>query len=364
MSTRKRIIVSVSNDLSTDQRVQKICASLSNQGYNVLLLGRWRKDSQDFSPEHYQGKRFSLWFNKGPLFYINLNIRLFVHLLFSKSNLLLANDLDVLAANYLASKLKSLPLVYDSHEYFTEVPELVHRPRVKSIWEFIEKRILPKLKHSYTVSPGIADAYYEKYGLKMDLIFNFPRKIDVPENLNKDRNTVIYQGALNVGRGLEELIAAFQHLPNKKLLIAGAGDIENDLKKQVKELGLEKTIIFLGRLSPNELRPYTLGAGLGISIEKDIGLNYRFAVPNKVFDCIQCLTPILYSDLIEVKKIIGAFDLGEELRSYDAKEMAEQIKSMLESNQYEHWQQDARKAREVLNWEHEEKKLKEIFNNI
>ncbi|MCA1760901.1 MAG: hypothetical protein LC658_14130, partial [Bacteroidales bacterium] len=121
---KKRIIVSVTSDLVSDNRVHKTCTTLGEMGFEVLLVGRKLAGSQPLSPRNYQTKRIKLFFNKGPLFYACFNFRLFCLLLFSKCDLLLSNDLDTLPANFLASKLKNKPLVYDSHEFFTEVPEL------------------------------------------------------------------------------------------------------------------------------------------------------------------------------------------------------------------------------------------------
>ena len=83
MVNQQKIVVTVSNDLSTDQRVRKMCHSLQKRGYDILLVGRELKNSLPID-RPYRTKRFRLWFNKGGLFYANLNIRLFFYLLYSK----------------------------------------------------------------------------------------------------------------------------------------------------------------------------------------------------------------------------------------------------------------------------------------
>src|SRR5688500_271887 len=103
----------------------------------------------------YRTNRFRMFFEKGALFYAWFNVRLFWFLLFRSSDILVANDLDTLLPNYLVSKLKRKKLVYDSHEYFTEVPELISRPKVKAVWEHIERFIFPKLKYVSTVNHSI-----------------------------------------------------------------------------------------------------------------------------------------------------------------------------------------------------------------
>ena len=98
---RKKIIVSVTNDISTDQRVHKVCQSLESMGFEVILWGRKLSYSQVLH-RSYTTKRMTLLFYSGPLFYLEYNFRLFLILLFSKSHLLLSNDLDTLLANFLA----------------------------------------------------------------------------------------------------------------------------------------------------------------------------------------------------------------------------------------------------------------------
>ena len=154
----RKIIVSVTNDLTTDQRVSKICSSLTQNGFKVLLVGIKKKNSILIGRE-YKTKRISLFFNKGFLFYAEYNFRLFLFLFFSKKDILLSNDLDTLLANFIVSKIQQKKLAYDSHELFSEVPELVNRPFIKNFWLRLEKWLLPKLKNTYTVCKSIANIY-------------------------------------------------------------------------------------------------------------------------------------------------------------------------------------------------------------
>ena len=106
MSKQKKAIVSVTNDLFTDQRVDKVCLFLEKQGYLVTLVGRKRKNSIELSERSYKTKRINLIVDKGALFYAEYNFRLFWYLFFKKVDLLVSNDLDTLLANYAASKFK------------------------------------------------------------------------------------------------------------------------------------------------------------------------------------------------------------------------------------------------------------------
>jgi glycosyltransferase involved in cell wall biosynthesis len=359
----KKIIVTVTNDLSTDQRVDKVCTTLLNDGYRVLLIGRKLKNSIPIS-RNYKTKRIQLLFNQGFLFYAEFNFRIFLLLFFSKKDILLSNDLDSLFANYAVSVLQNKKLVYDSHELFSEIPELVHRPFVKKFWTSLEKLVLPKLKNTYTVCKSIADYYNERYATNFKIVRNLPtlKKIEVgilPFSTD-GKKIIIYQGALNIGRGLELMIDAMEYLENYLLIIVGNGDVYTDLKERSKNKSVQNRVHFLSKLLPSELQKITPLADIGLSLEEDLGLNYRYALPNKIFDYIQAEIPILVSDLPEMKQIIIKYKVGEIIQLRTPQGLAAQIQKMLK-NEYS---ESILKAKQELTWDHEKITLQNIFKNL
>ncbi len=364
--SKRKIIVSVTNDLSTDQRVDKICNTLLELNFNVLLVGRILPHSKNVT-RAYQTRRFKLWFNKGPLFYANYNIRLFFFLLFSKTDALWSNDLDTLWPNQLVSKWKNKQLIFDSHEYFTEVPELVNRPKVQQFWKRIERNILPKLKYVLTVSPSIAQLYKKEYNIDVKLLRNVPvlnKSIVEVENIKIDgKKILIYQGAINVNRGIDYMVKAMQYIENSFLYIAGYGDVSNEIEQLISSLNLEKKVKMLGEIPLEKLHGYTQQADLGLSLEEDMGLNYRFALPNKLFNYIQAELPVLVSFLPEMKSLVNHYQLGEAIEKHDAKHIAEKISSMLNNEQQmKNWKANAKKAALELNWEQEKHVIANIFD--
>ena len=368
---KQKIIISVTNDLVGDNRVYKVAGSLTKFGFDVLLVGRMLKNSLSFESE-YKNKRFKLIFNKGFLFYACYNIRLFMFLLFVKADIFLSNDLDTLPANFFASKIRKKKLVYDSHEYFTEVPELVNRPRVKRVWERNEKMILPKVKHSYTVCSSIADIYNKKYGIDMKVVRNIPvcefvkkqTVLSLPEKI-KNRKIILYQGAVNIGRGLKPTVKAMQYVENVVFVIIGEGDIFEELLKLVQELNLTDKVIFIGKIPFDKLYFYTKKADIGISLEENIGLNYYYALPNKLFDYIRANVPVLVSPLPEIKNIVGTYEIGCFIENHNPEHIAEKINFMLNSpEKMQTWKENLKKASSELCWENEEKVLKDIFLNL
>jgi glycosyltransferase involved in cell wall biosynthesis len=365
----KKVIVSVTNDLSTDQRVDKVCCSLVSMGFAVQLTGRELPDSFPLN-RSYRTCRMRLLFKKGPMFYAEYNVRLFFHLLFRKTDLLVSNDLDTLLANYIIHKLKRVPLVYDSHEYYTETPELIHRPFVQSIWERIERFIFPKLTDILTVNESIAALYADKYGKKLNVVRNMPRKYNAENTsaaidlgfLNGKRLIILQGAGINIQRGAEEAILAMQYIENAMLLIIGNGDVIGELQNLTRDSNLNDRVIFMPRKPYVELMKYTSVAEIGLTLDKDTNINYKYSLPNKLFDYIHAGTPVLASPLPEIKKIIEQYNVGELIESHDPEHIALKINLMLSSNCKTILKENLKKAASELNWENEEQILKLVYS--
>ena len=334
-ATRPRAIVSVTNDLSTDNRVHRTCTALVDLGYAVLLVGRELPGSLP-SQRPYGTKRMRLLFTRGPFFYAEYNLRLFLVLLFRRCDLLVANDLDTLLPNYLVSALRGKRLVYDSHEYYTEVPELVARPRVRRIWLAIERWIFPKLKTVITVNQSIAEAYGERYGVAVKVVRNIPMKQEagpLPSrhelDLPIDRRILVMQGAgINIQRGAEEAVLAMRELPDYLLLVIGGGDAWPVIGNLVAEHRLADRVRLIGKQPYDRMMAYTRNAGLGLTLDKDTNLNYRFSLPNKLFDYLNAGIPVLATDLPEVARIVRHYDAGVVIPAADPALIAAAVRTL------------------------------------
>lgn len=369
----KTATVSVINDLVTDQRVHKVCTTLKNLGFNVVLVGRKQRASLDLAPREYRTHRMKLLFERGVLFYSFFQMRLFFYLLFRKHDVLVSNDLDTLMPNYLVSKLKGIPLVYDSHEIFTEVPELVGQNFKQGVWRRVEKWIFPKLKNVFTVNQSISDWFYDKYKVRPLVVRNMPRKAITPVvavsrdelNLPTNKRIVLLQGAgINVDRGSEELVQAMKFLPDVLLLIVGSGDVIPKLREMVTQERLEDRITFTGKVPHEILEQYTSLADLGITLDKPTNINYRLSLPNKIFDYIRAGVPVLCSDLPEVGRIVRDYKVGVVADSFEPKQLAETISNALNSPEYSKWKANTSKAADELCWETDEAQLIKVYSQF
>lgn len=372
MFTTKTVIVSVINDLATDQRVQRTCRVLQACNYEVVLVGRKLKQSVSVNHLPFKTKRMKLLFTQGPFFYFFFNTRLFFYLLFSKSHLLYANDLDTLLSNYLVSKLKKQPLIYDSHEVFCEVPELTGSPIKKRIWEKIEAKIIPKLKYCITVNQSIADYFQKKYNTPFHVVRNIPEQLSgfIPKTRTElgflsDKKIIVMQGAgINIDRGAEELVEAMRYVRDAHLFIIGGGDVFEKLKTMVQDPDLKKNITIINKLPKKELLHYTFNADLGISIDKDTNLNYHYSLPNKLFDYIQAGIPVLASKLPEIEAIIAKYAIGDFISSYEPRHIAQKINEVLLFKSRPEWLNQIKIAQQEYTWEKEQQQLVELINQI
>lgn len=335
-----------------------------DEGYDVLLIGRQLKKSPPLPDRPYAMHRMRLPFEKGPFFYISFMLALFPLLLRKKGDLIWANDLDTLAPAYWASKWKKIPLIYDSHELFTEVPELEGKRFKKGIWKKLESSILPKLPFMITVNPSIAERYQQAYGLEVYVLPNHPSRQQLQKTpsrtreelgLPKDRSILILQGSgINVGRGGEELVEAMRQLgDNYLLLFIGRGDVIEKLRERTQEAGLEGRIRFLDAMPFEEMMAHTKNANLGLTLDKPVSENYRLSSPNKLFDYIHAGIPVLGSKgLPEVERIIKNHGIGALTDPKDPSRIAADIEELLKDRErIREYRNNCQQAALVLTWE-------------
>ena len=361
----KTLIFTTSNDLNFDQRMQRICSSLQKAGFNCLLTGRVLKTSLPLKEQVFDQHRFKCFFNKGKFFYLELNIRLFYFLKKQKADLVCAVDFDTLPGAFNGAKNIGSLIVLDSHEYFEEVPELISRPRIKAIWERIGKKYIHKLDMAYTVNKSIADIYQEKYNIEFEVVRNLPIKNIEKDDANLHSNIILYQGALNKGRGLEQCIEAMKDFPNLEMHIAGEGDLSQELRVLVANLNLSNQVKFLGFVRPTELKKITKKALIGINVLKADSLNYYYSLANKFFDYMHAGIPHISMDFPEYKRINDDIEIAVLIKELSVAEIKNAIHKLTsDTSYYQRLKSNCKIAKDNYHWANEEKKLISIYNKL
>jgi glycosyltransferase involved in cell wall biosynthesis len=371
------LFFAVTTDLCFDQRMQRICGSLAAAGYRVQLVGWQRPASPPLTPQPYAQHRLRGWFQKGKLFYLEYNIRLFCYLLGQRAAAWCAADLDTALPVWLRARLSGQPFVYDAHELFTEVPEVVARPAVQRVWRWVEGFIVPRAQLAYTVGPALARVFAQRYGRPFAVVRNVSRLRDddilppapsaLPGTTVPTGGYILYQGALNVGRGLENLLDAMPQVAGR-LVICGEGDLSEALRQRAQNLGLLASgkVEFRGFVLPEALREVTRHAAVGVMLLENIGLSYYYSLANKFFDYVHAGIPQVLIDFPEYRALNDEFDVAELVTDLAPATLATALNRLLrdEPTRYLRLATNCRRAAPQLSWQHEERVLLGLWQEL
>lgn len=360
----KSLTFTVINDLTYDQRMQRICNSLANAGYSVLLVGRKMSSSLSLKNQPYKQKRLTCFFKKGKLMYVEFNLRLLFYLLSISSDCYCAIDLDTILPNYFVSKIKIKKRVYDAHELFTEQKEIVTRPGIHKLWVRVEKFAVPKFLNGYTVNDFIRRELKRRYSVNYKVVRNLPVLSRLQPDSDKKDPFIIYQGAVNEGRSFETLIPAMNKV-KARLEIYGHGNFFKKVSQLIKDFEVEYKVELKGLVAPEELRKITPTAYAAVMLFEDTGLNQYQSLANRFFDYIMAGVPQVCVAYPQYKFINDKYDIACLINNTDADTIATALNNLLSNDVYYHTlQQNCLKAREELNWEREEKVLIEFYSNL
>lgn len=358
---RKKILTSAFSNLYTDQRIEKVCATLHNGGYDIELIGNnWGGEEPIQRP--YKAHRIKLMSKSLKTGYIEFNWKLYFELekRITSDTILHANDVDALWPNYLLAKKYKLPLVFDSHEIFSEMPAVQGRFSQK-VWRAIEKKVIPNLNYMMTASYSYAEWFKSHYGIEAVVVQNLPKQLKIRLNeMKNDPKIILYQGAINPFRGIDKVVKAMELIEGAEFHIAGAGPKKEEYEALVQELQLSHRVKFLGKLHPEDLRKITQKADVGLSVEENGGPSYLYSFPNKVSDYIQARVPVVLINFPEMKRVIDQFSVGEIIENHNSETIAKAINKVL-SNGKEFYKTELERASQELCWEKESQKVLDLF---
>lgn len=360
----KRLVFTVTNELNFDQRMQRICESLQSNGYDVMLIGRQYKSSPKLQQQVFKQKRLRCFFRKGFLFYGEYNIRLFFYLIFSRVDVYCAIDLDTILPVYFASIFKNKKRVYDAHEYFTEQKEIVTRPLVHRVWLTIENFSVPRFPNGYTVNQSLAHFFLDKYKVNYKIVRNFASLKYKSQKLTSDTNFILYQGAVNEGRGFENLIPAMRQI-SIPLHIYGKGNFLEEAKLLVKKYNVESSVIFKGAIPPDELRKISSYALFGILLMDSEGKNNYYSLANRFSDYIMAGIPQICVDYPEYHSLNEIVQCADLIPDFEEKTLVSHIQNLIDNKDYyDFLLNNTQKAQTIICWENEEKTLIDFYSNL
>ncbi|HMQ07720.1 MAG TPA: hypothetical protein PKC30_10505 [Saprospiraceae bacterium] len=369
-SKKIHVVFVVTNDMVTDRRMDRICNSLYKHGFSITLFGIRSEDNRNGLKRKYHTHPCRLWSQKGPLFYLEFNVRMLIKLLFTPFDAACAVDTDTLLAVRVATWMKRKKMIFDAHESFIETPELYKRHWVKSIWKVIDFLFARRLSATYTINEMMADRLSKYYGIPFEVILNVPELDDKPKlettpSKSIDPYILLYQGVINQGRWVEEYIRALAYLPFCHLWLVGVGDLFDSLKKYSEQQPYASRIHWFGRVEPPQLKDITSKAFIGLNVLSENSQSYHYSLANKFFDYMHSGIPSVNSPFPNYRRIIETYQCAVYLDVITIPCFVDCIQRMIDSPEiYTGLKMHTIQASRDFSWQHEESKLINLYDRV
>jgi glycosyltransferase involved in cell wall biosynthesis len=288
----------------------------------------------------------------------------------NRTDFFICPDIYSLPITFLSSLFTKSQYIYDSRELFASLASLQNKKFKQSIWKLVEKAFAPHAKNIITVNESIAKILENSLGVKKPVVIsNFPtlklnkEKIGLPEAIlpsDNSKKLLIYQGGLQIGRGIPILLDLISSLEECNLLFLGNGKMKEDIKRHPL---YNKRVFLIDNVSASNILRYTTNGYLGMSLFENFGKNYYLVLPNKMFEYCHAGVPVIASDFPEVHRFVNDYKLGELVNPENKQEVINKIRFLINNSDiYNTYKQNCLNASATLNWEAQEPKFLQIFN--
>jgi len=290
--------------------------------------------------------------------FLNNNLRWFLRVLRLHPTAVYANDLDTLPAGALLATVRRVPLIYDSHELFSEMFD-PPRPIFKRVLVGLESRLVRRARLVITVNPSIAEELAGRYGIERPLvIFNCPPYREAePPDVAAEGVRAIYHGGYAPDRGIEELLEASRQLDGANLFLRGMVSpplhITQAVSRATDPVDGSPKATLLPRVPMTELVASLRGFDIGLIPYRATCLNNHYSSPNKLFEYMMGGLAIAAADLPEIRRVVEEYENGVLFDPRDPDDIAEKINALASdrSRLDEMKRNSLRGAAEQYSWE-------------
>jgi len=401
-----KVCMAVLNIVTIDARVKGEAAALQKAGHDVTIVGKWKRG---YSREEYlDGVRVirpagpytlvsKLWdlFLASPYIFKGMEgLRARFSVLREKrksegltrvlsqqaADVYHAHDCNVLLECTRAAEHNGSMLVYDSHELWLDLHiNKNHTAQYRvDAWTKTEAECAPKADLVITVCECIAKRLQEMYALRelptviyncsplreyMHMDYLREKYLHTP----KERRIILYQGVIQVGRGLEKLVELAHLMPEYDFVIIGpvnSKELEAELRKQSRDIS---NVYILPPVGHDELWKITCSADFGYVCTEPYCDSYRFSMTNKMFAYLVAGIPLIANDLPGHREMLEKCPEGAEpaiiVPMDDPEQVAAQVRAVAgDDGRYEKMARDSyAAARDVFNREREHAKLADRY---
>ena len=394
----KSIIMAEYNDARYDARVLKSAGSLSSNGYRLQLLmynssiktlKKSIKNNVDITeyPYHRHNRKSSIIEKVLRIIQgLGIIIKINFYIISNKADIYHLHNLKFLLSGIIAKKLYSACLVYDAHELHS----------AKRSHNYLSNRIIDYLNYVYEKSilnsiDIFIQASYEraeyvkkrfKYKKEVVVIENFVVKQNIDENkyylhdtlgMSRKKKIILYVGGirLNTQRRFERVISILHKLDsNVHFALIGRADSHDakELSKYVSKCNMGNRVHLLAPVPNEDLINVMNKAIMSIIPIDDMNtLNYKYSAFNKLSETCMAQLPVAASDYPNMKKIIldnPIGPIGEVFNINNDYSLISAINRLIDPRINSKCRANAKKLRNRMNWEYEEKKLITAYDNM
>lgn len=283
-----------------------------------------------------------------------------------------SNDLNTLPQGIICSKiLKRRYLVYDSHEVQSS------RTGYGKKAYYLEKFLIKFIDKMIMTTRTRAEYVRDLYNIELpEIIHNYPfytkddsieNKYDIYSMLDipRDKPILLYQGGIQVGRGLDKIVEAIDKFNDGITVFIGDGKLKTEIMKMVEERKLNEKVRFLNKVPVDELKYYTANAYLGFQVLNNVCFNHYSACSNKLFEYMMSKVPVVACNFPEIKRIVEGEQTGLVVDSHNPDEIAKAVNTLLENKElHSMFKENCTVAREKYNWNNEKEKFVRIYNDL
>lgn len=216
---------------------------------------------------------------------------------------------------------RSTGIIYDSHELFLETGSATRLPGLtRRVLAWREARLIDRCRAVITVNPGLAAELERRYHpARIEVVRNCSPRWDPPERrpdrirealeLSQESTIVLFHGALVPGRGIRTLVGVLgaPGLERVHLVLMGHGSLETAEVSEDDPAAADpgrSRVHLLPAVAPDDLPEWVASADVGAVLQEPLDQNLVLSTPNKLFESIAVGTPVLASDLPEIRRVV------------------------------------------------------------
>lgn len=219
-----------------------------------------------------------------------------------------AHNVWVLPLCYRIARRTGAAFVYNPHELETET---VAMSGIKQrLARLIERRHIHKVDLCCTVNESISDWYAERYGIaRPTAVTNVP--VDAPRSrahlrqelgVTDEEMLFAHTGHLTDGRSIPLILDAFAQLPTRHVVFIGDGPLGDEVRQAAERF---PNIHWREPVDPDSVVSFVREADAALCLIEGSHLSLQLSTPNKLFESLASATPVVASDLVEIRRVLG-----------------------------------------------------------